>query len=230
MKKTLILLLVASLLLLVIGLTGCGKTETASSGGSDESVADLLAKGKNNPGMAFDYVVTAKAAQMSGKMWISGKNMKSEITVQGQRMISIVDGVDNVAYMYNPEQNSAMKMPLNNIKSNKSVDAPDKEIQGMDPAQITALETVTYDGAECRVLSLKRPVDQSEVKLWVREDCGIPVRTEVTEPSGDKTVVEYKNLVIGALPAETFTLPAGVQVTDMSQIMKQMGNSQPPNN
>lgn len=226
MKKTLISILVAAMLLLVIGLAGCGQSETTTSGSGDESVADLLAKGKNNPGMSFDYVMTSKDLQMNGKMWVSGKNVKSEMTVHGQRMISIVDGVNNVAYMYNPDQNSAMKVPLNKTQSSKSVDAPDKEIQGIDPAKITSLETVTYDGAVCRVLSMQRPNDQAEVKLWVREDCGIPVKTETTDPSGGKMVVEYKNLVIGALPPETFVLPAGVQVTDMSQMMKQMSQPQ----
>jgi len=223
MKKVLSLWLAATVLLLVIGLTGCGNSETTSTGGnSSESVADLLAKGKNNAGMSFDYVMTGKAMQMNGKMWISGKNMKTEMTLQGQKMISIVDGTANVVYMYNPEQNSAMKMPIDKNQSGKSVEAPDKEIKDMDPAQFKELETVTYDGAVCRVISMQRPTDKSDVKLWVREDCGIPVRTEVTDPSGEKTVVEYKNLVVGAVPPETFVLPAGVQVTDMSQMMKQM--------
>ncbi|MBC7325977.1 MAG: hypothetical protein H5T99_11820 [Moorella sp. (in: Bacteria)] len=60
------------------------------------------------------------------------------------------------------------------------------------------------------------------MRMWVREDYGLPVRVEVTSAAGGKTVMEYKNLRVGPLPPDTFKLPTGVEVTDINQLMKQL--------
>lgn len=66
------------------------------------------------------------------------------------------------------------------------------------------------------------PDGKEQVKMWVHEEYGIPLRVEVTEADGSKSVLEYKNLKVGPQPADTFKLPAGVQVTDMGEMMKNM--------
>jgi hypothetical protein len=48
----------------------------------------------------------------------------------------------------------------------------------------------------------------------------------MTAADGSKSTLEYKNLQIGALPADTFTVPSGITLTDMSEMMKQVPKSQ----
>jgi outer membrane lipoprotein-sorting protein len=72
------------------------------------------------------------------------------------------------------------------------------------------------------VLQLQDAADKPQTKMWVREDYGLPVRVEVTALDGQKTVIEYKNLKVGAVPAENFQLPAGVPVTDMSGLINKL--------
>lgn len=84
--------------------------------------------------------------------------------------------------------------------------------RGIGPGDIKVIEKRTvYDGVVCRVWQL-RGQDGSETKMWVREDYGIPVRVEITAPDGMNMVMEYKNMKISPIPAETFQLPAGLRL------------------
>ncbi|MEW6388679.1 MAG: hypothetical protein AB1491_14295, partial [Thermodesulfobacteriota bacterium] len=84
------------------------------------------------------------------------------------------------------------------------------------------LETVVYDGVRCRVVAVPAADGREEVRLWMREDYGIPVRVEVTSAAGGKTVMEYKNLQVGPLPPDTFKLPPGVEVTDLNKMIERI--------
>ena len=191
------------------------KAQTAK----EESIADLFAKGKKLEGLSYDYAYTDKEASMNGKGWVQSNKFKMESTVEGKKMITIFDGDSFIGY--DPAQNTAFKL------------SPDKAKQTKTPADIVSeneskgdkikvLETVTYDGVKCRVISLTEADGKAQTKMWIREDYGIPIRVEVNETNGSKSVLEYKNVKVGALPADTFKLPAGVQVTDISQITGQV--------
>lgn len=50
------------------------------------------------------------------------------------------------------------------------------------------------------------------VSLWAREDCGMPVRLEISSNEAAKTVMEYRNVQFGPFPENIFELPPGVEV------------------
>lgn len=228
MKRILLTFLAVCVAVVSLGLVGCGgsKQEAGLSAKADsspkkqETVGDLFAKGKNLPGMSCDFVMTAEEFNITGKMWIAGKNMKSEMIMDNDKLITIFDADANVVYTYNPAQNTATKVPLSDDL--KTVPTPDRLADDVDVAKVKVLETTTYDGAKCKVLLIKDNTSKAETKLWVRDDYGIPVRVEAIDSDGGKTVMEYKNLQVGAQPAETFRLPAGVKVTDMAEVIKNL--------
>jgi outer membrane lipoprotein-sorting protein len=218
-------MLLALTLAVSLILVGCGggSSKPAGEPAKQESVADLFAKSKSFPGMTCDFSMGRKDTQpLTGKMAMAGKKMRVEMAVQNQKMVSIIDGDANVAYNYMPDQNTAMKVPIDPADTAK---APDEYIKAADPAKYKVLETTTYDGVPCKVLQIQHD-DKSETKMWVRQDYGIPLRVEVTITDGIKTVIEYKNMKIGAPPADTFTLPQGVKVVDMGDMMKQIPKKQ----
>lgn len=225
MRKLAVLFLVVSFIVVSFGLTGCGggkqDSGQTSQPAKQESVADLFAKSKGLQGMSYDYVMTGKELQMSGKMWIQGKSMRTETTIQDKKMISIVDGEAKVIYNYMPDQNRAMKISLDN-NNNKTADAPDKYTKESDAGKYKIVETTTYDGVKCKVLLFQDADGKASTKMWVREDYGLPMRVEVTSANADKMVMEYKNLKVGPIPAENFKLPAGVQVVDLGEMMKKL--------
>jgi len=218
-----------------LGLTGCGgdkqknanddtkSVSTEQKATVEESATELLAKGKKIKGMTCDYVLTTEGTTMQGKMWVQSNKVKQETAVQGQSMMMLYDGT--TFYMYNPAEKMAIKYTASDMQGDsEDVDTPLDFSEEASEQVITELETVDYEGQKCRVLLVKEKDSEDEVKMWVREDYGIPVRVEATDASGAKTVIEYKNLEVKAIPASTFELPEGVQVQDMSEMMSQMQN------
>lgn len=237
MKRSWFLYLMVVLTLICLGITGCGgKKETGGPGapnkpaGSQEagqpakevSATDLLTKGKEITGMSFEYILTMPTGKMTGKVWMEGRKMKTESTVEGRKMIALIDGEANTFYTYYPDQNMAMKLSSQELGKETQPATPTDYIQNTDPNALKTLETTIYDGVKCKVLMVQNTQDKTQVKMWVREDYGIPIRVEVTAPDGVKTVMEYKDLKIGPQPPDTFKLPADVKITNLNEMMKQL--------
>jgi len=227
MKKRLPLFLVVfTLVFAVLALAGCGaksqpaNQSTGSQSAKEESVADIFAKGKKVDGMYYEYTLTTKGAAMSGKVWMQGKKMKTETAFEGQNMISFIDGDTNTFITYNPDQKTAMK--ITSPPTEQTTETPTDFTNEIDTTKTKVLETTTYDGLKCKVIEVADADGKTMVKAWVSVDYGIPLRIETTDAENGKTVMEYKNLKVGPIPAETFKLPAGVEVTDMSEMMKNM--------
>jgi len=219
LKKWMLLFVMASFIAASLSLVGCGGSkQEAVPSVKQESVADLFAKGKNIPGMSYDFVMTGKDSNMTGAMWISGKKMKSEMTIEKNKMMTIIDSDANVVYTYSQDQGVAFKMPINNTM--KTADTPDRFTKDVDTGKVKILETTTYEGVKCKVVLIQDGDSKAQTKMWIREDYGVPIRVEVTDLGGEKTVMEYKNLKIGAQPANVFQLPAGVEVMDAGEMMK----------
>lgn len=231
MKKKL-LALFTMVLFILFSLAGCGGGEKKDSGGQpaggkpaatqpakEENLGGLLSKGKNVEGLYYEYKVTAKDMTMTGKMWLAGNKMKTEAQAEGQKVVTIFDG--ETYYTYMPDQNMAIKITAD--KSNK-VSTPVDYTKDADtrPDKYKLLETVVYEGVKCKVVMVTGPDGKEQMKMWVHEEYGIPLRVELTETDGSKSVLEYKNLKVGPQTPETFKLPAGVQVTDMGEMMKNM--------
>lgn len=226
MKRKCFTLLMLGLVVVSLFFLGCGtekQGETSSAqpnpaSPKQDSVGDLFAKAEKLPGMSYDFVMTAKDINMTGTMWLSGKKMKSEMTVENNKMTTFVDGEAKVAYMYNPAQGTAIKMKYD--EEVQTAPTPERITNNIDVAKVKVLETTTYDGSKCKVLLVKDDSSKAETKLWMREDYGIPLRVEAIDADNGKTVMEYKNLKVGAQPAALFQLPAGVEVMDLSEMVK----------
>lgn len=230
MRRIGVLLLALMLVLTCFSLVGCGgeKKDTGTqpvTGQEDAqpseeiSVDELFAKGKQVKGMSFDFIMTmADNELMTGKMWIQGEQFKQEFIIEGNQVINIFD--NDTFYSYRPAENMAIKFNLNDMQGNSegNVDSPINYLDNVDTEVMTQVGTEYYDGAKCKVLLFKDKESTYESKMWVRLDYGIPVRIEATDSDGTKSVMEYKNIKVGSLPADTFKLPSGVEVQDLSEM------------
>ncbi len=225
MKKFLPLILIVAIVLSGLGLTGCGSKSaqeqpTSVKSAKEESVADLLSKGKQIESMTYDFIITAKDSVINGKVWMQGKKIKTEGVVEGQKSITFYDGETNTIITYIPDQDTAIKLTAD--KSKKPTKTPGDYSGEYDATKMKVLETTVYDGVKCKVLEVADQGSKSIVKMWVREDNGVPVKIETNEPDVGKFVIEYKNMNFGPIPADVFQLPAGIKVTDMNEIMKDL--------
>lgn len=228
MKKYTFLSCILVIFLVSTILVGCGATKTKTNETdtqtpketTQESISELIAKGQNVEGFSYEYVLSVNGSQtFSGKVSIQGNKMRMESTVEGQKMITIADGQSFIGY--NPDEKKAYKISVDQTEPAKTPTEYLKEAS-VETDKLKTLETTDYEGVKCRIVSLEGTAGQEQMKMWIREDYGIPVRIETVAADGSKTVIEYKNLKIGKLPEDTFKLPDDVQVTDINDITKQL--------
>jgi len=220
MKKLglLLVIMVAIVSLLVIGCGGGGeeagttatpKTTSTSAPSkttaTGDDLAELLAKGQDIGSVKYDMVTTAPGQDtMTTKVWLKGEKMKFQSEVEGEISISIIDGDEEVMYLYMPEQNMAYKMDFSNAPES-AVDETE-EILDYD-YEIIGTETV--DGKSCLVVQWM--VEGHTQKMWVWKDKGFPIKMETTTPQG-KMTIEYKNIQLVNISDSEFELPPGVEI------------------
>lgn len=225
-----------ALVIAMVTISGCGgsKQEAAqkpeanneqqqtntSEPAKNETIADILAKGTKIEGMSYDYTMTMGQEVVSGKVWLQGKKMKTETEVAGIKAVIIFDGDANTAYSYMPAQNIAMKLPME--EREKVGKTPLDYIKDADPNATAVTENTILDGVPCKVITVKNAATGDETKMWVREDYGVPMKVEAIAKDGVKTLMEFKNFEVGSLPDDTFTLPAGVKINDLGNMMKKL--------
>lgn len=231
-KKVLILSLVC-LFFLTLLFAGCGDgnntpapesdeqdeqvestpAEQSTTSGEESSVTEIFARAKDIESLYFEYVLTYGADKTEGKTWIKGKQFKNEICVEDQIIVNIIDFDKATAYTYMPSQNTAMKIDIDmiNIEELKN---PTEYTKNIDPQLFRVVETTMYEGHQCKVIVLTNEEVQEETKMWVSEKYGIPLRVETTS-EGSTSVLEYKNLQVGSVADEAFTIPQGVEIIEI---------------
>lgn len=215
------------MLISAVVITGCGKSASPTGQApkqetaADDNVLNLLAKGKQVPGMSFDYTMQAKDFKMSGKTWVQKDKMKMENNVEGQTIVAIYDGDD--VYQYMPAQGMAMKFSIKAMQNQGNKPEPPSDYADKITKETYKLvDTTTYNGMKCKVIIYSAKDSKEQVKMWISEEYGLPLKVEVSGPEGLLMTSEYNNLKVGALPADTFKLPVGVEVQDMSRMMQNM--------
>jgi outer membrane lipoprotein-sorting protein len=200
----------ALLAVLVIGIiltSGCTQTseetqQTPTPSGvqttSSESFSDILNQANTIPSVKYDMIMTVPGSPtITMKTWVKGDMIRTEMTVEGMKLINIV-GRSGMMYTYMPAQNMAMKIDVG--------DAPVSAVgelgsmQGYDPKVVG---TETLDGKKCQVIEIP------DGKIWVWEEYGFPIRSEMTLSEG-KVTTEYRNIEFVDIPDSMFELPKSV--------------------
>jgi len=213
------------IVLIAFALVACGgsttdqvaedQNENQSESGEAISAADLFAKGMNVDGFSYDYVVTMPTGEkLTHKMWVKGGNMRSEMEnpAGGEPILSIINMDEGMVYIYQPEANYAMQMPID--ESDVDTTSPKDYFNESDPEGLLFTSRETFDNKECLVYETN--YEGGKGKIWIWEEAGMPLRVETT--SGTETiVVEFLNFNIGDVDDSMFELPSGAQIMDMSE-------------
>ena len=54
--------------------------------------------------------------------------------------------------------------------------------------------------------------------MWLSEDLDFPVQMISTNANGNTTTMDYTNITVGTLPSDTFSVPAGITIRDMTNV------------
>lgn len=117
---------------------------------------------------------------------------------------------------------------------------PSKVLEDLDPETIQLVGEETLDGASCFIFQgkLPKPANASEagllpesMKIWIGKSDGLARKTEAYQADGKlamaATLTAIKTGVPLAPASFTFTPPAGVQVMDMTQMLRGQLQGQP---
>lgn len=138
---------------------------------------------------------------------MKGTKFRSETTVGGMKMVSIIDGTAMTAYQIVVDQNIAMKVDLSQVKQAAGVTS---DQDPLTDSKLIGLDTI--DGKPAIGFEGKTAAGPMKVWYWIEK--GVPLKSEITGSEG-VTVVEYSNYVFAPQPDSLFQLPAGIQVMDL---------------
>ncbi len=169
------------------------------------SADQLVAKGIAADGFTYDYVMTLPdGSNLKQKVWVEAGKMRIEIKSPGSNdtMVAITNLSAGEAFFYQPELKQAMKMPIENSEIDTT--SPKDYLEEFAPANTTFIKKDLLDGKQCLVYEMKINGETSTVWIW--EEFGLPLRTEMQQDGG-KLTVEFKNLELGDIDDAMFTLP-----------------------
>lgn len=212
-----ILALLAMLVIGVVLISGCAKgpeekpseTQAPIEQPTTETLGEILGRGAGIASVKYDMVTTAQGMpSMTQKVWLKKNKMRTEMTIEGQTTVNLIDMDAKTMYTYMPAQNLAIKMDF----AKEAPESPIESTESIEKYKPVVIGTETIDGKVCSVIEYT--VEGVKTKSWIWKEKGFLVRMEVTTSEG-KTIIEYKNIEFVDIPNSMFELPAGVQVTEI---------------
>ncbi|NQE45641.1 hypothetical protein C5S31_06445 [ANME-1 cluster archaeon GoMg2] len=194
------------------GVSATGEV-TAPNAPQSAQLSNLLAKVESIPSVKYDRVKTlSDGNEYTSK--IKGNKMRCQLVVEEEASdIFILDSDEEVAYRYAPEMNRAWEMDSNLARS--MIGEPITEtvrtfIEAYEEAGLQSIETETIGGKVCTILGMSVP-GVAEKKMWIWLGYGLPIREEMTTPSGTSRT-EMRNIELDPIPDSIFELPAGAEM------------------
>lgn len=165
------------------------------------------------PAPKSDYgavrVVSSSEGTFNQKIHVAGEKMRSEMTMEGMQMITIVRPDRQVAWMLMPAYGMYQEIDLRQAERDRQLLPTTPE----DDAVITLIGPDVVDGVATTQYRMEARDKSSEGFIWLNKD-NIPVRMEVTDkmPGGknSKVVMTLQELQMGKQDPALFELPAGM--------------------
>jgi len=192
---------------------------SASSSAAASKLAELLSKSSNIT-MKYETVssmtVLGSPQEFVTQYWIKGLKQKTVTDMAGTQSISVVDFAAGVSYLYMPSLNRAYKTDIGqagalSAQAGGALEPGDLEgIMQYSPLE-AGIETI--DGKICTIIVYSYP-ETGNIKMWVWQDKGLPLKMEQDSPLGKLTVI-YRNYDFGDIAESEFELPQCVIFTEM---------------
>lgn len=191
------------------------ETEAVSESEMDPSAASILQKDKNIDNYYYEYVMSSDGQRMAGfKLWVNGNRIRFDAEAEGQSIY--LDYDKGEGYLYMPDGNILMKMPLESLGSeweSPFLFAGEIEQSALDGMKYEGKETI--DGKECYVYAGESMGSGATYYIW--KDEGVIVKF-VLKNSGQPTYEYYfKDLTFGQTYDSELKLPEGAEIVDMTK-------------
>jgi hypothetical protein len=155
-----------------------------------------------------DMIITTKdGATMTQKIYIDTGKMRTEMSMQGIQMVSIVRPDLKKIYQVMVTQKMVMEMPYDAEKIKKQIPA----ISASD-GKFEALGPDTVDGVDCTKSKMTSGKENKVFFFWVDADTKAPVKMMAEDNS---MTMLWKNYKAGPQPAALFEPPSGYKIMTM---------------
>jgi len=203
--------------------------ETSTDTPSGGLLSDLLDKAKGSPSATYDLVISggATAGTETMKVWSTETKERTDFTIGGMKSITIIDKEAQVMYMYDPDQNTAIRMDFSSADTSRQAQSFTEAMEEYNP---TVVGTEMIDGKKCTVIEFETVTEDATVtqKMWIWKDYGFPIKVEMTSSlTPETTVMEMKNIEFGPIDPSVFELPDDVVITDLGDLESMMESMLP---
>ncbi len=189
-------------------------TEEEEEEGVD--IAEILAKAEDVDSIYYDIMGgDADEERWVGKFWQRGEKSRLEIITDEGIMISILNPEEDMAHIYLPSYRVAMKM--DNLQEREVREASIKEkASGILRYSPVIVGEENFNGKDCIIIEYKDEDRDEDVKMWVWQDFGIPVKV-IAEVDGDVSQMEVSNVDFNEIDEDIFVLPEETEVMEMPE-------------
>lgn len=184
-------------------------TDNGSSGDKEVTLADLNQSLKSIQSYYVDYYLPDIADGMTIKIWYKGDKIKTCTSTPGDGdSYTYFDLAADEGYYYTPADGQTA---LRFSGAADSEEKPDDMSQySWSDYSIIGYETI--DNYDCVILQ-----NLDGEKSWVMKDTGFLVQKEYTDNlTGELGVIKYENIRLNDIEDEEVTLPADVQISDLT--------------
>lgn len=193
---------------------------------------------------------------VNSTIWYGGSKVRMENEIAPTKGIPanlgkstmIYDSAQKVVYMMIPQNKTAIKADSSTLSKmqgqsgvgnvNAQLLTNPSEIRNelkKQGAKMIGAETVLGYLCDIYQMNTQIPVSQTgakenaTVKLWLANKLSIPLKMDITTPQRGKIVtINAKQINSNiTIPASTFQVPSGYQITDVQQMMQQMKKQVP---
>ncbi|MBW1730484.1 MAG: DUF4412 domain-containing protein [Deltaproteobacteria bacterium] len=166
-----------------------------------------------------DIVQKGTMGTMTGKIYVKGKNVRREMTIMGQKQITITRADKRVTWILMPQQMTYMEMKWNTKQAQASENLDELEKRGKK--KYLGKEKISGYSCSKYVYTPNDP-SQPPVTVWVSKKLNYPLKMKVAGPQGHMTIL-YKNIKQKKLSDSLFRVPKNYEKISMP-VMPPMGN------
>jgi hypothetical protein len=175
-----------------------------------KDIKDILVKAREIDSLVYDVTMKKFGEDFSSKFWEKKENMRMDVLFKGRTMINLWNREEEVGYLYTAGDTTATEINFEQAKDIFS-SSTKQWVEDALNYDLVVIKKEKVNNKDC--LLLKYDKKEGEVKIWVWEEYGLPIKVISQEEWG---VVEIliENIEISDIPDTMFHLPLGTKVIE----------------
>lgn len=186
---------------------------------SQEELRELFVKGKNLDEFYYEMKVSGLGEDDgTTRMYMKEGLMRIESEIMGQGFMMIYS--EDAFFTLDPQSKTAIKMPMDQVDNeDREVVTMEDMVDDLDGENMTYLGKETVNGISCHVVESREQSSGNQMKMWLHEEYGMPMKIESKSGTDEIYVMEVTDFKTGNLSDDLFELPEGYEIIDLENLI-----------